>query len=188
MLVPREIIVDWQTDAGSGFRSVLYFQEGTAAADAREQVYNFLVDMSGGLTNSVLWEVEHDSRLLDNATGTLIGMDTDSPNYNGSGADAGQQVADASQVLVRWATGQVINGRFLKGRTFFPGAPITLLNNGNLSPTALGSFGGWVNDFLAAAPTFGVWHRPVSGSGGAFWPVTSGTVWSELAVLRRRRN
>lgn len=185
--MPREITTTLQTDAGSNFKAVMYFQEGADTADIREAVGGFWDDVSAALASSTLWTVDHESRLLDNETGGLISLDVDSAIYQGAGDNNLDPVPDASQGLIRWATGVVVNGRFLQGRTFIPGIPGDFCSNGNLAPTTVASLAASATTFIAAAPTFGIWHRPTSGSGGAFWPATVGTCWSELAVLRRRR-
>ena len=185
--MPLEVIVDWTTPAGSGFVSVLYFDSATANTVARNDVGDWLGTTDTLLSNATHWSVRPDTRLLDDATGTLVGAGTDGTIYSGTGNGASGSVPDAAQVLIRWSTNTIINGRFLKGRTYIPGCGADLMSNGNVSSAGLTGFNTEANDFITASPTFGVWHRPVSGSGGQFVAADGASVWSEFAVLRGRR-
>jgi hypothetical protein len=192
--MPREIITTLRTDAGSDFKAIMYFEEGALTSSIRAAVAGFWGDVSAALTDSTVWDVDHESRLLDNETGALISLDVDATNYTGTGDNNLDPVPDASQGLIRWATGVVVNGRFLQGRTFIPGIASSFCLNGNLSSSTQAALATAATTFIAAAPTFGVWHRPkrdpithVIVRTGAFWPASVGSAWNELAVLRRRR-
>jgi len=184
--MPREIITDWVTPGGSGFVSVMYFDLGSPAAAQRSALGAFWNNVDALLDSNALWTIRTDGRELDDATGTLTGAWSEATAYTGAGALAGQCVPDAAHVLFRWGTGVVVNGRFLKGRTFVPGLSTAQILEGNVATAAVTTF----NTAAAAltSSSLGVWHRPVAGAGGVFQDVTTGTVWNELAVLRQRRN
>lgn len=186
--MPREIIVDWTTASGIGKASVMFFDPAGAIASQRAAISVFLGAVDGSLDNSVTWTVRNTGRELDDSTGVLTGAWTASGTVTGTGNNATEPVADATQVLFQWHTGVIVGGRFLRGRTFIPGLTSSLVVNGNLNSSQAAAFQTMGETFADDAAGFGVWHRPVSGSGGLFASAESCTVWSELAVLRRRRS
>jgi hypothetical protein len=185
--MPREIITDWVTPAGSGFASVMYFDPATAVATQRAALGAFFGTVDADLNNQVNWTVRNDGRELDDATGTLTGNWNTAVNQTGTGAGTVDAVPDASQVLFRWSTGDIVNGRLVKGRTFVPGLEISALADGNLDPAFFSGLNGACTTLAASGAGFQIWHRPIAGSGGSAHAVLSGVVWAELAVLRQRR-
>jgi len=132
--MPREILTDWTTPAGGGFRSVTYWHLTPSVDDQRQAWNEFLIDISTILDDGTDWNVQTTGREMDDATGVLTGEWSDATVQSGGGAGAGETVPDASQMLIRWNTGEIVNGRFLKGRTFIPGVQVAGLASGNLSP------------------------------------------------------
>lgn len=133
----REILVDWTTAAGTGKRSVMFFNEVTAVADQRAALDDFLTAFCGGLDNTTSYVIETAGRELSTTTGELIGAWAEPTVYTGTGTISGECVPDAAQVLVRWDTGNIVGGRFLRGHTYIPGLSTLNLLNGNLTPTAV---------------------------------------------------
>ena len=185
--MPREILTDWTTPAGGGFRSVTFWDSAVAVADQRDQWQTFLETIATVLDDGTDWVIRTTGRDLDNATGTLVGEWNDVTPQIGGGAGSGESVPDAAQILVRWNTEQIINGRFLRGRTYIPGCQTAGLFGGNLSAANVAAISEAANDSLVDNNNFGVWHRPVAGAGGPFNLATSASCWAELAVLRQRR-
>jgi len=185
--MPREITVDWTTIAGSGAVSVFNFNEGVSVATQRSALNTFLGAVDGLLANNTTWTVATSGREWNSATGALSGAWSDSTPYTGTGAYAGEPVADATQILFRWNTGTIVGGRFLTGRTYIPGCGVINVEDGNLEETVRAAVEGNGNTFAGSAATPVVWHRPVSGSGGQQVQMQDCSVWSEFAVLRRRR-
>ena len=185
--MPREIVVDWTTASGIGKASVMFFDLGAAVATQRAAINTFLSAVDGSLDNSITWTVRQTGRELDDATGALTGAWSTGLVHTGVGNNATEPVADATQVLFQWLTGTIVNGRFLRGRTFIPGLTSSLLVNGNLNAGQQAAFAALGVTFVNDAANFGVWHRPSSSGLGSFQNATGCTVWSELAVLRRRR-
>lgn len=185
--MPREILVDWTTPAGGGFRSVLYFAESEPFATQRSDLGDLLDAIGGVLDQNVSWLVETAGREMDSLTGTLTGVWTDTTPFAGTGGTIGQSNPDAAQLLIRWNTQAIVDGRFLKGRTFIPGVSTTSVTDGNVSATTLAGLQTAVNTFVGAFNGFGVWHRPTAGAGGSFATAQTGSIWSEYAILRRRR-
>jgi hypothetical protein len=185
--VPREILTTWRTDAGSSFVSVMYFSTAGTVANQRTALAAFWTAADGICAGTTTWTIDTDGRELDTASGSLTGAWTETSVKTGAGGGAGDQSGDALQGLVRWHTGAIVNGRFLQGRNFIPGLAATAIVDGNLSAAAITIVQNAANTFLASGEPPSVWHRPVSGSGGALQAATSASVWAELAVLRRRR-
>lgn len=183
----RQILTDWTTASGSGKVTVMYFLAAESVVDQRAAIHDLFNDMGVGLDDSCSFTVRTSGVEIDDETGTLIGSWSEPTAQTGTGDGSGQPVADAIQVLLQWQTPAIVGGRFLKGRTFVPGLGNGNEAGGNLAPTAQTTFQGIVDTFVDSDVGFGVWHRPAAGSGGSFDQVISGTVWSELAVLRRRR-
>lgn len=183
----REILVDWTTQAGSGMVGVFNFSDETPVNAQRVALGAFLGGMDEQLRTTTTWTVRQEGREVNDATGTLTGEWLDSAVVEGNGAGAQSAVADATQALIRWSTGVVVNGRFLKGRTFIPGLEIDVLSGGNLTTAAQVAFTTAADGLATAGVGFSIWHRPTSGAGGSLHAVAAGSVWSELAVLRRRR-
>lgn len=184
----REILVDWTTASGGGKVSVLYFLEATTVAEQRAALGTWLGGLAGGLHSTTQYSVRTEGRELDTSTGALTGAWVEPTVYAGAGtASGGQPIADATQVLVRWQTGNIVGGRFLQGRTYIPGLMTSNVAGGNLAPTVRSAYAGHSGNLVSAAVQLAVWHRPTGGAGGEAWAVEAASVWTELAVQRRRR-
>lgn len=166
---------------------VFNFDSAPPVTTQRAALGTFLAGLASVLRTSTTWAVRTSGREVSEATGTLTGEWIDSDPQSGNGSEAQAAVADATQALVRWSTGVVVNGRFLKGRTFIPGLEIDALVGGNLSTGAQSTIGAAAGNLIAADVGFSIWHRPTDGVGGSLHPVLGTSVWSEFAVLRRRR-
>ena len=185
----REILVNWTTASGGGKVSVLNFHDTSSVVAQRAAINTFYDALASVLSNQVSWSIAQSGREFNNATGALTGEWSDSTNHVGAGSNTGQSVADASQVLIRWNSGVVVGGRFVKGRTYIPGLSVANLSSGNLSSSANTVFANAAAAFLATSGVeFAVYHRPVNGAGGQLLAAESATVWNELAVLLRRRS
>jgi len=165
----------------------MMFDIGNSVGSQRSALGTFFGAVDANLNNQVSWSVRKSGRELDDATGTLTGIWGDSPTYVGTGAGTVDSCPDATQVLLQWSTAAIVNGRFVRGRTFIPGLEVSALQLGNLQAAFITNFEAAQATLIAAAVGFGIWHRPVSASGGSQHDVVIGTTWDELAVLRRRR-
>lgn len=185
--MPREILVDWTTSRGPGQVSVFMFSDTVPVADQRNAIGAFLTDADGILSTTTSWVVRTTGRELNDGTGQLEGVWNESTGHSGLGAQVQEQMSDATQVLVRWKTALIINGRFLQGRTFLPGVAVTAAVDGNLGDGARDTVLTAAQNLVDDAVQLSVWHRPVAGAGGARTTVIGTDVWREFAVLRRRR-
>lgn len=185
--MPREILVDWTLASGSGKVSVFMFDPTPTIAAQRTALQTWLTAVKAHLDNSASYVIRTDGREMDDTTGALTGSWSETSAKTGTGGGTLEPVADATQMLVRWKTPTIVNGRFLQGRTFIPGLAASNEAGGNLASATSTSVQTANNALIASVSGLGVWHRPVSGSGGLFDLATTSNVWSELAVLRRRR-
>lgn len=179
----------WTTPGGGG-ASTLYTLGGGDPQVEATAIDAFLVALKAGLSNQVGMSQSPEVRHLDTVTGTLIGVSNVNVEVPVVGNVASQPVADSSQILMRWNTGTIVNGRRLVGRTFIPGLPVGSLSGGNLAGASAADFatkGNALRTALTGLQALQVWHRPKGGVGGQVSGVTSCTVWGEMAVLRRRR-
>lgn len=186
-----EIQTLWSGPGSADKRTIMYFEDTAVFSTTRAAVAAFWEALEGNITADYTWVVAAEGRRLDTATGGLTGVENDPTVYQGAGTGtAGSQVADATQALIRWATGIIVGGRRLQGRTFIPGTPRANTQGGNLSSFAVVGISSTANTFISGLGTDNklvVWHRPSTSSGGVAHPVTQASTWSELAVLRRRR-
>jgi hypothetical protein len=186
--MPREIITDWTTPSGSDFVTVTFWHTTPAVADQRQAWADFLDTCATSLDDNVSWNIRTVGREMDDVTGALTDAWGDATVQSGGGANSGDVVPDASQILVRWNTSTIINSRFVRGRNFIPGASTAAVDEGNLLAANILAISNGAAALIASANAFGVWHRPVSGAGGDFSVATTASVWQEFAVLRQRRN
>jgi hypothetical protein len=199
--MPREIEVFWTTTSGSGKVSVFNFDPADSVASQRAALDAMLAGFLGALHNSTFYLVSPAGREWNDATGELVGAWTDTTPYDGFGTVTGEPVAEASQVLIQWQTGDIADGRFVRGRQFIPGCSNVNLEDGELETTIRAALQGNAQGLITAAVGFGIWHRPKyvpadpPGSGpsvlerpGSFHAATSASIWSEFAVQRKRRN
>ena len=116
------------------------------------------------------------------AFGTVVGS-------NRNGADAGEVLPTTLNGLIRWATGNVVAGRQLKGRTFVP-APVEAENTtgGVVNAAYITGVGTAISALLGAANAeLVIWSRPTPERLGSHGTVIGGTVWQQWAVQRGRR-
>lgn len=179
----------WSAGPGTPFYTTLYFGGDTAgeAAFARSAARDFLLlwmpSVNNGYGGVVLGDVER----VDALTGNIVEVFS-AADIAFNGASAGEVVPFTTQLLIRWRTGDYVNGREIRGRTFIPGTLETVSSNGapagsfvvtsNINITA------WLGDadtvgaggFIIYSPT----HRQPAA-------VSGGTLWNQFAVLRTRR-
>lgn len=183
----NELVVNWVTAAGGGFKSIIYMNGAGVVNDQRQALHDMLVAVRGQLSNQVVFFQDQTGRVIDAETGTLLGAWNDTEAFGNGGNGGANSAADATQVLIRWATNGIANGRFVKGRQFIPGLVSSALILGNVGAVAQGVFNTAAAALVSSDVGMGVWHRPGPSGGGSWHEATTGSCWSEGAVLRRRR-
>lgn len=185
--MPLEVLVDWATSTGSPGVSVLMFNRDTPVNTARGAINTLLTALAPVLSVDTRWTVRDAGRALDDATGALVGFWTAGVAYSGVGSGGSTALANATQILLRWQTDAIVGGRRLQGRTFIPGIATGANVDGELKPANAATVAAAATAFVGGGSAFGVWHRPVDGSGGVFEPASAAGVWNEFAVQRGRR-
>lgn len=184
----REILTEHSGPQGSGLRTVMFFNEETPISEQRLRLQTFWTALNTLRSNLYSWRVQDTGRILDDVTGALVGAWTDNTPVGSTCTGTDRPLADASQVLIRWQTRQIVGRRFLVGRTFVPGFTSAATFNGNVSQSTQGTVDAAAEALIASGAGLGVWHRPKGGTNGQMRFVQAASVWPELAVLRRRRH
>lgn len=183
------IRVGWTGVQGAPWLTTLYFDELSGSAQqAATAVADFIGALEPVIVNDANWSLEPDVALIAPTTGDLVSV-TGVTAASGSGSETGSQLAGATQGLIRWTTGQVVNGRILRGRTFVPGPSEIMNDDGRPNTTYSTPVQAAADGLLAAAAAeLVIWHRPTDSELGTFESVQAGSVWNEWAVLRSRRD
>lgn len=192
--MPREIEIQWTTSNGPGKVSVMYFNEGVAVATQRTALQTWMAGTVGALDTGTSYVIATSGREWDATDGSLTGAWSETSSKTGAGTAGGEPVPDVCQLLYRWGTGVIADRRFVAGRTFIPGCARINDIDGNVESTIRAALSTVAQTFASSASTPVVWHRPVfdpeSGAllrAGSEHQMTTGSVWEEFAVLRRRR-
>lgn len=188
MAIIRQYHVEWHGLTWTGVSTFYAAQDGGSVTDQRVALNSFcqdLMDISPSTTN---YEVTQAGNNLDDATGQVVQSWTDPAARSGFGLLTEEPVPDASQGLIQWRTSEYRGGREVRGRTFIPGLGVSVLEGGELSAAAIGQINVAAANLVTPSVGFGVWKRPVGGAGGELVPLSAGTAWTELAVLRGRRS
>nr|CRY97280.1 hypothetical protein [uncultured prokaryote] len=193
-----QIVTDWSVPGARPGATVMHFL-GSDDVPALRGVVGGLWNSTRTLLNSVVtYRVRTDGKILDEDTGILTSTWADATAVSGNGSSAEQTVPDLAQMLYRWRTGTVRNGRVVQGRSFIPGIAVSRLEAGKLSAASRGVAVTAVSNFIGLAPGFGVYCRPTPArelnpgvitpaQPGQFAPIEGAGVWDEIASLRRRR-
>jgi hypothetical protein len=191
----RQILVDWTTINGGGKVSVTYWDNTASVATQRSALHAFLSAYMGACDNSTSYTIRTTGVELSEATGALIGAWSETSSKTDSGDQTDEPVPDAVMALARLKTATIFGGRFVQGRIYLPGLDQEQIVGGNLGSSAQTAINNAGTTLAASAGNLVVWSRPLKdpddGSitrAGVQSDVTSITAWSELAVLRRRRN
>jgi hypothetical protein len=163
----------------------MYSPFGTSAA---ADFLAFFNTFKSGMPGSLTWTIDGAGDVINDATGDLTGAWTDagagSVTSTGSGA-----YAAGTGLFVNWATGTIVNGRRLNGRTFV--CPILgsgYDSTGTLGAATLAVFQTAATN-LAATGSLVIWHRPTTpgGSDGSSSVVISGIARDQATSLKSRR-
>lgn len=172
---------------GALYYSTMYFSaSGTpVAADAPAAVANFWDDLSPYMHSTVDAQVQGEIAVIESTTGLQTGVVNVTPPALVNGGSSTEVLPYASQGLVRWRTGSFVNGRELRGRTFLPGLGETASTDGSPN-SAIQSGANAAAAALIADPnsSFIIFSRAHK----TFAVVTAGTLWTEFAILRSRRD
>lgn len=188
------ITARWTGFPGAPGYSNFFFAGGGGLIGDQNQVAERVMDAFRGITTQLaagtIINIEPEAAVVDSDTGAVTdfrNVDTITPvEASSSGPYAGPTGA-----VINWRTNDLRNGRRIRGRTFLvPLGAQVYDTEGTLSVAALQD----LNEFAETIrgvdldSEFGVWSRPINGSGGVFASVTSHNVPDLAAVLRSRRD
>lgn len=191
------VYVGYSNFAGAPGVNVLHWAEvghvdidNTAWATMQEQLietYNtFRQRLAGGITI----QIPQECHIIEADSGTLVGMATTDELPDPIVSTAGTSIGGATMLLAQLHTGDIRNGRLVRGRVNVGPVADGVITGGTVLSAAQTDI---VNGFQAASdplgPRLGVWSRPTTsgGSDGQFSDVTGVTCWNLPAVLRSRR-
>lgn len=185
--------------AGTPWYSNLYFDADGVTPTAQENVDDtdaFWTAMANLIDNAISWTVGPEVPVLDETTGTLVGV-TSVTAGTGVGTAAGDALPYATQGLVRLATDDFVAGRRVRGRIFLPGIDENFNGpSGVPTSTFLTTVQGAIDGLIAAGGLL-VWARPFPGAegppvrparAGSKASITASSVWTQWAVMRSRRD
>jgi len=185
MATIRRYRVQWNGLTGLPGYSLFYAPAGAAAgADLK----TFFTALTNKAPAPCSWTIPTSGDELDDNTGTITGTWTDAGGGTVGPSSSNVAYAAGTGAYVTWNTAAIVNGRRLKGRTFF--CPIitteydTAGTLGASMQTTLASAAG----NLAASTNIVIWHRPPpGGAGGSSSVVVSALVPDKVTSLRSRR-
>nr|CRY96192.1 hypothetical protein [uncultured prokaryote] len=186
MAIVREITINWATPGAAPGVSVLHFNTAINVADQRQALLTFLSTNGTWFAQGATGTIATEGREFEDTTGTLTGGWTDPTAKKFTSSGTSPAVVNAAQLLVRLKTGVVVNGRFLQGRWFLPGAGLNTMTQGEVLITTVNALNNGLVILIAASGMV-VWHRPGTLGAGMAATVSSATLWNEFAVLRKRR-
>lgn len=172
---------------GSPYLHTMYFRDTVGGVTAQDAV-NDVAAMWGAIdlycSTLMTWATEPEVAVINPANGEITGTQV-TTSLGGTGGTSGDLIPFASQGLIRWRTGVYIGGREVRGRSFIPGLNEAASAVGVPTTTFVGVVNTAVNTFLTSAvsaPT--IWSK----KNGVEHVITSGSLWSQFAVLRSRRD
>lgn len=173
---------------GSGFLDGgLLGDEAELVAGRVRDAFNELEDL---LPTGLRIDIEPEVPIIDSDSGVIQSFNSiDPPDQVTTGARS--DYAGPAGAVVTWRTGDLRNGRRIRGRTFIvPLATQSFQSDGTLESASLTSLRAFADTIMGSSldGDFGVWSRPNGGSGGVFASVTGYTVPDMVAVLRSRRD
>jgi len=172
---------------GAPYFSTMYFNGvlDSEAIDAQSAVHDFWGGLVGFIAGGLAMQVQPDVEQIDPVTGFILDVHSNAVAVVNSTGNA--PLPFATQGLLRWRTGQFVAGKEIRGRTFIPNlandAQLSALPSTAFTTAANAAATGLLTD-PGPANEFGVWSR----KNGQFAQASNGTLWSNFAVLRSRRD
>jgi len=179
----ERIKVVWSGLTGLPGLSVFY---GDAGGSANADIKTFFTSIAALFPTPLTWTIPGNGDLVDDATGTLTGIWTNTGGGGTVNAAGSPPYAAGVGAYVNWETSGIVNGRRVKGRTFL----LPLFNSAyDNSGTIVNAYVTTLQTAATALVTAGstlVWHRPGTGTGSSFQPGAA-TVPDQVTSLRTRR-
>lgn len=182
-----KIPVSWT--GGPGGPGVSVFYSDAAATIPTGALGTFFNAVKTLIPSPITWTIPNTGDIVDSSTGTLVGSWTQGTSTVVSASGSGSSYAAGSGAVVRWNTGGIVNGRRVRGRTFFVPVVGAIYSSGRILGTQVAVFQAAANALVASSgPDLRIWHRPTAHVGGSAHAVTAAFVPDLAAVLRSRRD
>jgi hypothetical protein len=173
-----------------GYSSHYFFGDPyttSTAQDNVDDVYAYWGLIAQWMPSSWRFAIQPEVQVLNETTGALIRVEATTPITATSWGTVAEYAGGAGAVS-SWTTGAVHGSKQLRGRTFIvPLGSGTYDSSGTIAGATLTTLRTATTN-LAAVANFGVWGRPVSGSGGDWAACTGGAVKDKVAWLSSRRD
>ena len=186
MAVLLRVPVVWSGLTGLPGVSVLYWDGGVSSV--MTDVTAFFNAIKGVFPSGLSWTIPNAGDNIDDATGTLIGDWSTTGGGTVSATGGFTAYAAGTGARVRWNTGNIVDGRRLRGSTFL--VPLTgggYDSSGTIENTTLSTLQTAATT-LASTGALKVWSRPTpGGSDGTSGTVLSAVVPDRVTSLRSRR-
>lgn len=164
----------------------LFYASSAGAAGAGLKA--FFTTLTNKAPAGTTWDIPISGDTLDDSTGQVNGGWTDVGGGVVGPSSSSVSYAAGTGAFVNWQTAAIINGRRLRGRTFFCPIIATEYDTSGTLGSSMQTTLATAASTLAALGVLVVWHRPpVGGAGGSSSLVTSGTVPDKVTSLRSRR-
>lgn len=170
---------------GSPWVSTAFFNDTVGTPqDCVDAVGTFWAAVDALMDSSVTWLTNADVETVDQTNGQVTAVTSTTP-ASGAGGGGALSLPIAAQGLVRWRTGDYINGREIRGRWFIPGLSTTSNTDGVVTPASVTVIQNAATALIADPDTIlNIWSR----ANNTARAVTSGSAWNQFAVLRSRRD
>jgi hypothetical protein len=192
--------------SGGGINTMYFDAAGGGAGDAATAVGDFWGDFLTYLSDDVTFTVQPEVEEVNEVNGAVTGVVAVTGSAT-TGPSAAEWLPPAMQALVRFRTGEFVDGREIRGRVFIPGFVETINDNGAPAAALLTQLQTAANTLITDSADMVIWQRPREARGvippgpghpnglpaqdqrdGSFARVTTASVWSKWAILRSRRD
>ncbi len=187
--------IRWSGFTGAPGYTILHFDASTTPTQAGAQdVYDatatFASNLVSNLPTQVRLTTEAAVEVVDQTTNQLENIYNVTAAATSSGLASGGYSAAAGACII-WETGEVRNGRRVRGRTFVVPMSASLYEtDGTLASAAITDLQQAASSLAGGGFSFGILARPTStgAADGDFYTVSSGRVTDKTAILRSRRD
>lgn len=153
--------------------------------DAADALAAMWTEIDSYMSSLVSWEIDPEVIIVESTTGDTSGV-TPVTSTGSAGSDSSGIATLQTQALIRWRTGAFVAGRELRGRTFVPGIPKSLITaTGGVSTTLSAIVSNAAMDVVEAADCDLVIY---SRTHHEYASVDVATCWNKFAELRSRRD
>lgn len=173
-----------------GYNTLAFFGDpysNSTAQDNVDDVYAFWNGVVTAMPAGAHFAIDPDVKVVNEATGALIRLETTTPSAQTGVGVSGSYSAGVG-CCATIVTPAVHLTKQLKGRIFMtPLAGAAYDSTGTIDGTYLTALRGLATT-LGAVANFGVWGRPVAGSGGEWSGATGVSIRDHVAWLSSRRD